>query len=235
MAFSITDLRAYVRVYGRNANDPAAYPDASIDSALMQAIAEWQRLTPNYRKLDQVTLTVGTTVVPAFPAGFVPSLLVRAFLTLSGVTLDPGISFTTIDAVLRRQATLCQSSNTPNSPPSGKPQYIGFQDQTNPQSDFAADKPYVVNVWWRPQQAFWTPGSDTPPFVLPDDALFPIASQGAVSYLHAGEPDNAALSKQMHDRFLESARQFNARDAGGTGEQELIMRPAIDSSGDWVR
>lgn len=65
---------------------------------------------------------------------------------------------------------------------------------------------------------------------LPNEALLPIASQGAVYYLQCSEPANTATAQAALAQFEVEAKRFAARDAGGLGVQTINRDPPA-----WMR
>ena len=226
MPYSITDLRLFVRDGARNANDASTYGDARIDRQIQLAMREWARLTRTPRQLDIVNLTIGSATVGAMPTGFLPELDLGTYLTIAGKIISPGITFTTIEEVLRSQANgYVPNWNTPaapTTPVTGQPSMIAFKDQANAILNTLPDQAYALNIWWQAPLTLWTPGGTGPTFNLPDEHLLVIASLGAVYYLQKNEPSNSAGAMQSHNDFLAEARRITSRGAGGKGAKVLV-------------
>lgn len=162
MALGPSDLQNILGEAARQASDASAYSYYKRDNALFPAIREWISLTKSNKRLDTIAMTAGSTTLPAFPTGFLPQLVVDAYLTLAGQLVRPRIDIVRYETVLQRQYDLALSKGAttpPTAPPSGQPTMIGFRDTTNPPiPDYTPDQSYVLNVRWYQKFTAWTRG-----------------------------------------------------------------------------
>lgn len=175
---------------GRNAWDASEYPDYYVDVAIQNAAARWVRACKGTAKLDTLTMTVGSNVLPAFPSGFAANLAIDTYLTIPGFLIPPEINITTIEAVLQAQL-FAWGWCTPGpylqpipqtSPPTGQPVLIGFSDQTDAITNTLADKAYVVNLWWYPLFTSWQPGSQGAWSASTNYQAYDVVSSGGSAY-----------------------------------------------------
>ncbi len=224
MAYSITDLRRFVRKNARNAMSSSMYTDQDIDDSYFLAAFEWTRIVRPNRTLTSLQLSVGSSAIPAFPATWTPDNTMQVDLVLSGSILWPGIQFVSMDQLFVERAKW--STGLPGtSLPQARPCFMAVPDATTAtttgQIDTLADQAYIIKLWAWTAFVPWTSGG-TPSAGLgfTDEQVQIIASSGAPYYLQRFESENAAMARDsMYASFILNANRFRGMNTGGRGGQ----------------
>lgn len=155
-AFTLTDLRNWSRQFTRNAQDSTMYNNTQIDRAIQLSADEWLRITKATRRLDSVTLTAGSSIVPTLPTNWKPEFKMGFMLSLAGQIVNPNINFVditdleTFNFLNASSSTMqqpCMIAFTTNSPSSG---IVGIG---------VPDKAYTLGAWWWEPFTAWRPGA----------------------------------------------------------------------------
>jgi hypothetical protein len=162
MPYTLADLHRLARLGGRNAMDSRWYSYQSVDYALLQSLKDWARRTKVTGTLTQITLTVGSNVVPTLPADLKAEYITQAYLSIAGSPINPGIQFSSYEDVL------CSDVRTPGNwgdhnsnalaIPNGQPTMLGFQTPTTAFLNTLCDQAYTLNLWWWDKPPAWQAG-----------------------------------------------------------------------------
>lgn len=103
MAYTLSMARSYIRLFARNAQSSAAYTDQQVDFALQTAVDKLVRETCLLTRIDAITLTSGSNILPAMPDNFRPDRIEQIYLSSSNAQvnpgyLDPDFSYNTVGA-----------------------------------------------------------------------------------------------------------------------------------------
>jgi hypothetical protein len=207
---TLSEARAYVGQFARNAGGEDVYSLADKDRAIRLVGEQFCRVTRCLPRVDAVALTAGSAVAPVASIGgaFRPERLVGARLAGASGTLalcgwDP-----LQDLLADRPAT-------------GKPAKLAFEDPATANVYPTPDANYTVRVrWWQPFTS-WTPGvasvvADGITLNVPADLLAQILPYGPPAVLQHNVPEHRYAS--------ESWRKYLAIEAGLRGANNLGVR-----------
>lgn len=193
---SLTDARAWVRDYARNAGDFVQYPPARLDRAIQYIGTEYVRLTRCTRNTSTVAITGGSASISASVTGFRPEYLIgdpRAWVTVSG-------AFTAaVEVVAESDVYREQLHNPQTTAPRSDRSKLAFLSNSSgtvlatiyPTPDAAAT--YVLNLMWSPPFQVWSPGTtpgDGVTFNLPDEDMIPLLTLYVPRALQHNEPEH---------------------------------------------
>jgi hypothetical protein len=251
---NVGTVRTVVGFSARRARDPAYYTPLRVDAAVAMAANELIRRAKLLPRVDQLTLTGGSSALPAFPTGsggtaFRPDRLIKAYLSGAGVVVNQAgalaasAPYNTVGALdsswvgpPRSSKLIVPDFITLNDqqiaqPMNGQPQMMAFNSVTTGQvyPTPVTGQNYTLNFCWSDFLTVWTWGATDNTTLntvlnLPDDQLYPVLEFGAPYYLQYTEPES---------KFAPLARQkFDDAIAELSGLNSLGAEVMIsDSSG----
>lgn len=217
---SLATARDFVRQFARNAGDSTSYIDSDIDRAIHMAGSHWCQSTKNRRTTATLSLSSGSRSLPAFPAGFRPDLMTRAWIAYSATSVAPNLELIGYDDLDTRPTS------------SGTPSCIAFTTTSTgivyptPSDNLTLNVEYVLPF------PTWTYGTtSTVTFDLPDEDMLPIVALGAPAILQHNEPEHAyasaawqqfeqAISRGVRRTFGNTYRTLEAVSAPQPVEEE---------------
>lgn len=224
----ISEARTWVRQFAREANDSSVYGDDQIDRAI-QGVGNDFLMRTDWKTTNTLTLTAGSAALPAFPTGFLPERLERAYI--SGLTAPVPASANGLPPTLTvvNYEWLYGQMLLISNPLPGFPQFVAFNTQTTGIVGPVPDSPYSVLFSSKPTFTTWTPGTEDGPtlagsLLLPDDYMQSILTYGATSFLqHTSEKHKYAGTSWA--KYLEFVERKKAGGAGTLGAQVTYRTP----------
>jgi hypothetical protein len=189
---TLTTARAIVRQFARNAQDSSMYDTADVDRAIAFIGTRFCRVTKCVKtKTAMTALTISSAALPAFPTGFRPERLIRAY-----ITDYPMLRVVDTDLLRRWRNT---------TPRTDTPEMIAFDSQTTGEvypTPVAAS--VITLLWWESFTTF-TAGTATPDAVtlnIPEDILNEILVWGPPCVLQWNDPEHGYASSGWQ-KYLE--------------------------------
>lgn len=197
----VSTAQSYVRQFARNAGDSTMYTDADVDRAIQLVGQRFCRVTRCVKTLSSLTLTAASAALPAFPTGFTPKHLIRAY-----IADNPALRITDTDTLRRQRDRMARSD---------VPELVAFDSTTTGEVFPTPDTGYTLKFLWWEAFTTWTPGS-TPTTLLnvPDDLLIEWLPFGPPAVLQGNEPEHK-YAGPMWQRYLEVENSL--RDGGTLG------------------
>lgn len=209
---SLTDARAWVKQFARNADNPDSYTVADVDRALFTVGQRFCRKTKCVRAAGNVALTAasGSADVSGLTL-FLPERL------LSGTIVDAPEPLELVGwEALYRKRVDCPSQGTPTE--------LAFETEVTagvwrtPKVDAT-----LRLYWWQPFTS-WTLGTGSPnavTFNLPDAYLGEILTYGVTALLQHNEPQNQYASESWQ-KYLAFEQEMMG--AGNLAVREINRR-----------
>jgi hypothetical protein len=211
---NLTEARAFVRQFARNAGDSGMYPDSEIDRAIQTVCDDFIDYVRCTRTTTALALTAGSSSLPALPSLFRPERLLRAWIPAKGVLDKLGHG-----DLLKLQI---DEGNT------GLPQFVAFDSfstgEVYPTPE--AGSAYSLKIQWYEPLTVWTPGGADPGTLnLPDDYLRQILIYGATATLQHNEPEHKFASESWK-KYLAYRLQMHGRGglSGVISNREMALK-----------
>lgn len=197
---TIAQARLYMRQFARDASDESSYDLDEIDRAIQAVADDFIHATRCTRTVANIAITEAAAALGSFPSGFLPEMILRAWITGKG-----DLDIIDHSELVKLQV---QTTNEDGDELTATPRYLAFSSLTTGEVHPTPDDDYTLKIQYVAPFTSFTPGQSTSSTVLniPDHYLRNILVYGATALLQHNEEEKryASTSWRKYENFRDS-------------------------------